>query len=95
MQYARLGRSGLTVSRIALGCMSYGDPSWRPWILDETAAQPFFRRAIDVGINFFDTADMYSRGASEEVTGRALRAMTRREEMVIATKVVSRPATAK
>ena len=87
MQYARLGRSGLTVSRIALGCMSYGNPSWRPWILDETAAQPFFRRAVDVGINFFDTADMYSLGASEEVTGRALRAMTRREEIVIATKV--------
>jgi 1-deoxyxylulose-5-phosphate synthase len=67
--------------------MSYGNPSWRPWILDETAAQPFFRRAVDVGINFFDTADMYSLGASEEVTGRALRAMTRREEIVIATKV--------
>ncbi|HYN07118.1 MAG TPA: aldo/keto reductase [Vicinamibacterales bacterium] len=87
MEYVRLGRSGLTVSRLALGCMSYGDPSWRPWILDEAAAQPFFRRAVDVGINYFDTADMYSLGASEEVTGRALRAMTRREEIVIATKV--------
>jgi aryl-alcohol dehydrogenase-like predicted oxidoreductase len=67
--------------------MSYGDPAWRPWILDESAAQPFFRRAIDMGINFFDTADMYSLGVSEEVTGRALRAMARREEIVVATKV--------
>jgi aryl-alcohol dehydrogenase-like predicted oxidoreductase len=87
VEYVRLGRSGLTVSRLALGCMSYGDPGWRPWILDESAAQPFFRRAIDIGINFFDTADMYSLGVSEEVTGRALRAMARREEIVIATKV--------
>jgi aryl-alcohol dehydrogenase-like predicted oxidoreductase len=67
--------------------MSYGDPGWRPWILDESAAQPFFRRAIEMGINFFDTADMYSLGVSEEVTGRALRAMARREEIVVATKV--------
>jgi aryl-alcohol dehydrogenase-like predicted oxidoreductase len=87
VEYARLGRSGLTVSRLALGCMSYGDPGWRPWVLDETAAQPFFRRAIAAGINFFDTADMYSVGVSEEITGRALRAMARREEVVIATKV--------
>lgn len=87
MEYVRLGRSGLTVSRLALGCMSYGDPGWRPWVLDETAAQPFFRRAIEIGINFFDTADMYSLGVSEEVTGRALRAMARRDEIVIATKV--------
>jgi aryl-alcohol dehydrogenase-like predicted oxidoreductase len=87
MDYARLGRSGLTVSRIALGCMSYGDPGWRPWILDEAAAQPFFRRAIDAGITFFDTADMYSLGVSEEVTGRALKTMARREEVVVATKV--------
>lgn len=87
MDYVRLGRSGLTVSRLALGCMSYGDPRWRPWILDEAAAQPFFRCAVEMGINFFDTADMYSLGVSEEVTGRALRAMARREEIVIATKV--------
>ena len=87
MEYARLGRSGLTVSRLALGCMSYGNPGWRPWVLDEAAAEPFFRRAIDAGINFFDTADMYSVGVSEEVTGRALRAMARRDEVVIATKV--------
>ena len=87
MEYVRLGRSGLTVSRLALGCMSYGNPAWRPWILDEAAAQPFFRRAVEMGINFFDTADMYSLGVSEEVTGRALGAMARREEIVIATKV--------
>jgi aryl-alcohol dehydrogenase-like predicted oxidoreductase len=87
MQYTRLGRSGLTVSRICLGCMSYGDPGWRPWILNESAARPFFRRALDLGINFFDTADMYSLGVSEEVTGRALREMARLDEIVIATKV--------
>jgi len=87
MKYVRLGRSGLTVSRIALGCMSYGDPAWRPWVLDEAAAQPFFRKAIEAGVTFFDTANMYSRGRSEEVTGRALKAMARREEIVIATKV--------
>jgi aryl-alcohol dehydrogenase-like predicted oxidoreductase len=87
MQYVQLGRSGLQVSRLALGCMSYGNPQWRPWVLDETAAQPFFRRAVEAGINFFDTADMYSLGLSEEVTGRALRTFARREEVVIATKV--------
>jgi aryl-alcohol dehydrogenase-like predicted oxidoreductase len=67
--------------------MSYGNPQWRPWVLDEAAAQPFFRRAIEAGINFFDTADMYSLGVSEEVTGRALKTYARREEVVIATKV--------
>jgi aryl-alcohol dehydrogenase-like predicted oxidoreductase len=89
MQYTTLGKTGLTVSRICLGCMSYGDPHWRPWILDESAAQPFFRLALDNGINFFDTADMYSVGVSEEVTGRALRSMARLDEIVIATKVYS------
>ena len=87
MQYTRLGRSGLNVSRLALGCMSYGDPAWRPWVLDADAARPFFRRAIELGINFFDTADMYSRGESERVTGRMLREFGRRDELVIATKV--------
>ena len=87
MEYTRLGQSGLSVSRICLGCMSYGSPSWRPWVLDEAAARPFFRRAIEAGINFFDTADMYSVGVSEEVTGRALRELARREEIVLATKV--------
>ncbi len=86
MQYTRLGRSGLTVSRLCLGCMSYGDPKWRPWILDEEASQPFFRQAIENGINFFDTADQYSLGVSEEVTGRALREYGNLDEIVIATK---------
>jgi aryl-alcohol dehydrogenase-like predicted oxidoreductase len=87
MKTTSLGRTGLVVSRLALGCMSYGDPAWRPWVLDEAAARPFFRRAIELGINFFDTADMYSLGRSEEVTGKLLREFGRREELVIATKV--------
>ena len=87
MQYTTLGSTGLTVSRICLGCMSYGTPTWRPWVLDEAAAQPFFRFALDNGINFFDTADMYSLGVSEEITGRALRSMAKLDEIVIATKV--------
>ena len=87
MKYTTLGRTGVTVSRLALGCMSYGTPTWRPWVLTEEQAQPFFRRAIEAGINFFDTADMYSLGVSEEVTGRALRKFGRLEEIVLATKV--------
>ena len=87
MEYVRLGKSGLQVSRLALGCMSYGTPKWRPWVLDESAARPFFQQAVEGGINFFDTSDMYSLGVSEEVTGRALREFARREEIVIATKV--------
>jgi 1-deoxyxylulose-5-phosphate synthase len=87
MEYARLGRTGLEVSRLALGCMTYGDPGWRPWILDEAAARPHFQRAFELGINFFDTADMYSRGKSEEVTGRLLREMAKRDDYVLATKV--------
>jgi aryl-alcohol dehydrogenase-like predicted oxidoreductase len=87
MLYTQLGRSGLTVSRICLGCMSYGNPQWRPWVLDEPSARPFFRRAVEQGINFFDTSDMYSLGLSEEITGRALRELLPRDEVVIATKV--------
>jgi 1-deoxyxylulose-5-phosphate synthase len=87
MKYTLLGNTGVTVSRLCLGCMSYGDPAWRPWVLDETASQPFFRRAVEKGINFFDTADMYSLGVSEEVTGRALKEYARLEECVVATKV--------
>jgi aryl-alcohol dehydrogenase-like predicted oxidoreductase len=101
MEYRRLGKTGLTVSRICLGCMSYGDPSatvpgstlrWE-WALKEDAARPFFRRAVELGINFFDTANVYSFGASEEITGRALREYASREDVVIATKVwgVMRP----
>jgi len=87
MKYVHLGSSGLQVSRICLGCMSYGNPSWRPWVLPEEAARPFIKRALDLGVNFFDTADMYSLGASEEVLGHALRDFARRDEVVIATKV--------
>lgn len=87
MQYTQLGRSGLTVSRICLGTMTYGDPKWRPWTLGESDAKPFFRKALDLGINFFDTADMYSMGQSEVVTGKALREMAKLEEIVLATKV--------
>ncbi len=87
MRYTTLGHTGLTVSRICLGTMTYGDPKWRPWILGEKESKPFFRRAIEAGINFFDTADMYSLGVSEEVVGRALKKFARLEELVIATKV--------
>lgn len=87
MRYTSLGSTGMTVSRLCLGCMSYGASAWRPWVLDEDVARPFFRRAIEAGINFFDTADMYSLGVSEEVTGRALREFGRPDELVIATKV--------
>ena len=87
MQYTTLGSTGLTVSRICLGCMSYGDTQWRSWVLDEAAAQPFFRLALDSGITFFDTANVYSLGMSEEITGRALRSMANMSEIVLATKV--------
>jgi aryl-alcohol dehydrogenase-like predicted oxidoreductase len=87
MQYVNLGRTGMKVSRICLGMMSYGSSKWRDWVLDEDEARPFVKRALELGINFFDTADMYSVGASEEVTGRALRDFARRDEVIIATKV--------
>jgi aryl-alcohol dehydrogenase-like predicted oxidoreductase len=88
MDYFSLGKTGLKVSRICLGCMSYGSSKRREWILDEEQSLPFFKQAIQAGINFFDTADMYSDGLSEEVTGRALKKLgLRREETVIATKV--------
>jgi len=88
VEYVNLGRSGLRVSRICLGCMSYGDPSGarHPWALGEAESRPFYRKALDLGINFFDTANMYSNGASEEVLGRALRDFVRRDDVVIATK---------
>ncbi|HSN86436.1 MAG TPA: aldo/keto reductase [Thermoanaerobaculia bacterium] len=87
MDYINLGRTGLKVSRICLGCMSYGDPAWRDWVLSDEDSRPFIHRALELGINFFDTADMYSRGVSEEVVGRALRDFARRDEVVLATKV--------
>jgi aryl-alcohol dehydrogenase-like predicted oxidoreductase len=92
MEYVRLGRTGLEVSRICLGCMSYGDSSRgnHSWTLTEEEGRPFIRRALEGGINFFDTANVYSIGSSEEILGRALKDFTRREEVVIATKVHGR-----
>lgn len=89
MDYVRLGKTGLKVSRLCLGCMSYGTPGGptHPWVIDEEAAQPFFRKAVESGINFFDTANHYNFGDSEEITGRALKAYARRDEVVVATKV--------
>ena len=85
MDYVRLGRTGLKVSRLCLGAMTYGTTAWRPWILDEDASRPFIARALEQGINFFDIADMYSRGVSEQVLGRALKD-AKRDQIVIATK---------
>ena len=92
MEYVRLGDTGLEVSRICLGCMSYGEPDRgnQPWSLDRAAAEPFFRQALDAGINFFDTANVYSAGSSEEITGSTLLSLTSRDEVVIATKVNGR-----
>lgn len=87
MKYTKLGKSGLSVSQIALGMMSYGSSEWRPWILDEGEARPLVQRAVELGINYFDTADMYSAGHSEVLTGKFVREFCRREEAVIATKV--------
>jgi 1-deoxyxylulose-5-phosphate synthase len=94
MEYVNLGQTGMKVSRICLGCMSYGAPAIgkvkpgsHAWALDEQQSEPFFRQALDLGINFFDTANVYSAGASEEVLGRFLKANVRREAVVIATKV--------
>jgi aryl-alcohol dehydrogenase (NADP+) len=87
MQYMNLGNTGLKVSRICLGMMSYGTSKWRDWVLDEVDSRPFIHRALELGINFFDTADIYSLGVSEEVTGRALKDFAKRDEVVLATKV--------
>lgn len=87
MEYVNLGKSGLKVSRICLGTMTYGSPQWRPWVIDEAKGRPIIQRAVELGINFFDTADMYSNGLSEEILGRALREVIRREQVIIATKV--------
>ncbi len=87
MKYVKLGRNGLKVSRICLGCMSYGNPSERKWFLNEEQSQPFFQKAIESGINFFDTANMYSKGASEEILGRAINKFAKRDDIVIASKV--------
>ena len=87
MDYVRLGNTGLKVSRLCLGCMTYGSSKWRPWVLDEAESLPFFKRALEAGINFFDTADVYSQGESERVTGKALKEYAKRHEVVLATKV--------
>jgi aryl-alcohol dehydrogenase (NADP+) len=87
MEYVRLGRTGLKVSRLCLGTMTYGSSQWRPWVLDEAESIPFIARAVERGINFFDTADMYSLGMSERVLGRALKGLVSRDQVVIATKV--------
>src|SRR5215472_9600075 len=87
MKYVNLGSTGLRVSRVCLGMMSYGNNSERPWVLDETAAEPIVKAAADGGINFYDTADTYSRGASEVATGRLLGKLFNRDEVVVATKV--------
>jgi aryl-alcohol dehydrogenase (NADP+) len=87
MKYARLGKTGLRVSPVCLGAMTYGSPKWRSWVLDEEASRPFIKKALELGINFFDTANAYSQGVSEEVLGRALNDFAARDEVVIATKV--------
>jgi aryl-alcohol dehydrogenase (NADP+) len=90
MQYVNLGSTGLKVSRICLGAMTYGSKKWRPWVLEEEESRPFIRRALELGINFFDTADMYSLGVSEEILGRALKDFgPPRDRLVIATKLFS------
>ena len=92
MRYVRLGSTGLQVSAICLGCMSYGEPDRgaHPWSLAEQASRPFIKRALELGITFFDTANVYSAGSSEEIVGRALKDFARRDEVVIATKVHGR-----
>ena len=87
MRYVKLGNTGLRVSQICLGCMTFGTPDWRDWVLDEAASKPIIQRAIELGINFFDTADVYSRGVSEEVVGRIFKDLVPRDDLVIATKV--------
>ncbi len=87
MDQVRFGRTGLVVSKLCLGAMTYGSPNWRPWVLGEADSRPFIKAALEKGINFFDTANIYSLGASEEVLGRALKDFARRDEVVIATKV--------
>ncbi|MEP1214189.1 MAG: aldo/keto reductase [Marinobacter sp.] len=87
MNYRRLGTTGMKVSRLCLGTMTYGSPKWREWVLDEQSSRPFIKQALDSGINFFDTADMYSIGESERVVGKALLDYAPREDVVIATKV--------
>ncbi len=87
MKYINLGKTDLKVSRLCLGMMTYGSSAWRPWVLNENESRPFLKRALELGINFFDTADMYSRGVSEQILGRAIRDFAKREDVVVGTKV--------
>jgi aryl-alcohol dehydrogenase (NADP+) len=87
MNYIHLGKTGIKVSRICLGTMTYGSPEWRSWVLDEQASRPFIKYALELGINFFDTADMYSLGKSEEIVGKALKDFAKRDQVIIGTKV--------
>jgi len=87
MEYIRLGNTGLKVSRLCLGMMTFGSSKWRPWVLDEEQSRPFIRKALEKGITFYDTANIYSNGASEEILGRAIKEFARRDAVVIATKV--------
>ncbi len=87
MKYLNLGHTGLKVSRLCLGCMTYGSTKWREWVLEEEASRPFIQKSLEAGINFFDTANVYSDGVSEEILGRAIRDMAKRDEVVIATKL--------
>src|ERR1700761_8864883 len=87
METTRLGKTGLKVSRICLGCMTYGSPNWRDWVLGEEESRPFIQKALEAGINFLETADVYSIGRSEEIVGKALKDMAKRDNVVLATKV--------
>ena len=90
MELTRFGKTGMKVSKLCLGCMTYGSTKWREWVLDEEASRPFIKGALERGINFFDTADVYSLGASEEILGRAIKDFAKRDEVVIATKVYNK-----
>jgi aryl-alcohol dehydrogenase (NADP+) len=87
MQYTNLGKSGLQVSRLCLGCMTFGSKKWREWVIEEPDSRKVIKKALELGINFFDTANMYSLGVSEEIVGRALKDFAKRDEIVLATKV--------
>ena len=87
MKYVNLGKTGLKVSRLCLGTMTYGSPQWREWVLPEESSRPFIQRALEAGINFFDTADMYSLGVSEKILGQALKDFAKRDQVIVATKV--------
>src|SRR5512138_3525101 len=88
MEYVNLGKTGMKVSRLCLGMMSYGSKQWREWVLEEQDAKPFVQRALEAGINFFDTADIYSLGESERITGKLLKELGgKRENVIVATKV--------